>query len=207
MKLAMNWNASVLFEGAKWRRAGYKYNCKLTVILHSEMDVWKSSGNVIWPDGPFTSCKWIQQKNTPSAALVWLRVLTAAPCGMIKPHKKEPLSPTSYKTEGFLQLCVMCFNCMQTLTVKTTAKCMFNSARHVNMKVGFSHQNAYLVKACRDSNCLRCWESSFFSRDRRIQALARPTSVLISDILWICLRQTEKKNNAVVLRWRKSYLL
>ncbi len=51
------------------------------------------------------------------------------------------------------------------------------------------HACAHLVKACRYSSCLRCWESSFFSRDRRIQALARPTSVFISDILWICLRR------------------
>ena len=47
---------------------------------------------------------------------------------------------------------------------------------------------AYLVKAWRDSNRLRCCESSFFSRERRIQALALPTSVFISPILWMCLR-------------------
>ncbi len=51
------------------------------------------------------------------------------------------------------------------------------------------HKRAHLVKACRDSSCLRCWESTFFSRDRRIQARARPTSVLISDILRMCLRR------------------
>lgn len=61
---------------------------------------------------------------------------------------------------------------------------------------------AHLVKACRDSSCLRCWESSFFSRDRRIQALARPTSVFISDMLWMCLgRQTTERER----RWMKAH--
>lgn len=58
--------------------------------------------------------------------------------------------------------------------------------------VRVDHMCPHLVTACRDSSCFRCWESSFFSRDRRIQALARPTSVLISDMLWICLRRQKK---------------
>lgn len=71
------------------------------------------------------------------------------------------------------------------------------------------HRRAHFVKACRDSSCLRCWESSFFSRDRRIQALARPTSVLISDILWMCLKrqtmETEDHKNPPSSVW--CYLL
>lgn len=68
----------------------------------------------------------------------------------------------------------------------------------------------HLVKDWLDSSCLRCWESSFFSRDRRIQARARPTSVLISPMFWMCLiswkrekRMTEKENNKnnTVIDW------
>lgn len=54
------------------------------------------------------------------------------------------------------------------------------------------HRSTHFVKACLDSSCLRCWESTFFSRDRRIQALALPTSVFISDMLCMCLRRNSE---------------
>ncbi len=62
----------------------------------------------------------------------------------------------------------------------------------------------YLVKAWLDSSCLRCWESSFFSRDRRIQARARPTSVLISPMLWMCLRSRKRKDDEERQRIKKQ---
>lgn len=39
---------------------------------------------------------------------------------------------------------------------------------------------SYFVSSWLESNCLRCWDKSFFSRDNLIHARARPTSVLIS---------------------------
>ena len=66
----------------------------------------------------------------------------------------------------------------------------------------------HLAKACRESSCLRCCESSFFSRDRRIQARALPTSVFISPILWMCLWevgwQRERSREGVDGRRRKG---
>lgn len=47
--------------------------------------------------------------------------------------------------------------------------------------------SAHLVSSRSDSSCFRCLESNFFSMDRRTQALAFPTSVLISLMFWMCL--------------------
>lgn len=50
----------------------------------------------------------------------------------------------------------------------------------------------HFVSSRSDNSCLRCLESSFFSMERRTQALAFPTSVLISLIFWMCL-QTKRQ--------------
>lgn len=47
---------------------------------------------------------------------------------------------------------------------------------------------AHFVSSWSDSSCFRCLESSFFSMERRTQALALPTSVLISLMFWMCLQ-------------------
>lgn len=53
----------------------------------------------------------------------------------------------------------------------------------------------YLVRGWLESNCLRCWDKSFFSRDSLIHARARPTSVLISLMFWICLRNSSNRKD------------
>lgn len=45
----------------------------------------------------------------------------------------------------------------------------------------------YLVSSWSESSCFRCLERSFFSIERRTQARAFPTSVLISLMFWMCL--------------------
>lgn len=47
---------------------------------------------------------------------------------------------------------------------------------------------AHFVNSWSESSCFRCLDSSFFSMERRTQALALPTSVLISLMFWMCLQ-------------------
>lgn len=49
-------------------------------------------------------------------------------------------------------------------------------------------QSRYLVSSWSESSCFKCLERSFFSMERRTQARAFPTSVLISLMFWMCLR-------------------
>lgn len=52
---------------------------------------------------------------------------------------------------------------------------------------------AHFVSSWSESSCFRCLESSFFSMERRTQALALPTSVLISLMFWMCLKVKHRK--------------
>lgn len=54
---------------------------------------------------------------------------------------------------------------------------------------------SYLVSGWLESNCFRCWDNSFFSRDNLIHARARPTSVLISLMFWICLKNRSDRKD------------
>lgn len=69
--------------------------------------------------------------------------------------------------------------------------CKHTGHRNRNAQGVISH----LVSGWLDSNCLRCWDKSFFSRDSLIHALARPTSVLISLMFWICLKNRSNRKD------------
>lgn len=73
---------------------------------------------------------------------------------------------------------------------------------------------AHFVSSWSDSSCFRCLESSFFSMERRTQALALPTSVLISLMFWMCLRvkggefkgclkEVKVRNNPPLFLWKR----
>lgn len=68
--------------------------------------------------------------------------------------------------------------------------CLGNGAHPPGHVMFWAQAPLYLVRGWSESSCLRCWDKSFFSRDRRIQARARPTSVLISLMFCTCLQET-----------------
>lgn len=59
--------------------------------------------------------------------------------------------------------------------------------RRTGERENIPRRSHYLVSSWSESSCFRCLERSFFSIERRTQARAFPTSVLISLMFWMCL--------------------
>lgn len=98
---------------------------------------------------------------------------------------KEPVSPMAQHAECLPQ--DFSLHKKNKTTARQFMQFAFVSTRVIETEMP-QEASSYLVSGWLESNCLRCWDKSFFSRDNLIHARARPTSVLISLMFWICLR-------------------